>query len=441
MNTEFIGDARRVIRNQFLEKYGDASTKDSIRKTKLSAVLVAFWHAVLTCAARCEQFAVDEATRFKEQHGLIYSPWKNRLFSAHVQELYHNRNNSLSNNMEEFLQTFLSKMGVSILFPFLWTMRFQRWFPIEHYNVNYCEQLLRKFEQLYVPVHLQRNSHVVVNDAIDITDGVARGVWHSLIYTHSPMLNNVFAFFLYAILGTEKSNAILGAHVYWDEKWRVTDVFSCAGSFILGAKNESASAKNNFPSVDIRGIQETTWIMLIVTSSSGRSRMVNCSVMSPEFDRNIFVRPLLPFFIVEKPLLSEECMSMLNNQKLLLAEMENFFIPDEVLRMLYAAYCDQEFCVTNTRYQVDEIREVQPIAHRILQMFDLITNATKNMIDIRREVESAFLQTRKTRKNLAEAEKKREQAETACKQLENIRDSSVSLFVLLFELQKFYVNG
>lgn len=463
-HAEMIDEIRRRLYCHFSEKYVNrqqivaGTPRTDAKGFHFSGVLIAFWHTVLRCAAKCEQFVIDEAARYEKLHSLRTSAWLEReSFSRRLRELYVRRFSepqALAVATAAQLQS-----GAEYLFPFLMTMRFDDWFDGLPYETNYALQILLRFERALMPSELRCGDTERLDQTLDNADDVFRRVWHKIVFSHTVMLNNSFAFFLESLLtaGSQRPATCDATNaVYWGADWRVVEVFTLAGSFFNArvARNLLAHERVTLPPDGGENPpQEATWIALLLQQSSAgadggtQQRFVHCSLSSCDLQQDIFVQPWVPFFCLV-PTLSPSVVQVLHTADLMASEMQQYFVSDSAVTII--RLCEQNRPPVDGEsscYQIDAVREVQPIGHRMVELFGCMVRASDCMIGLRRDLakklDDATRRLKKTTQNRRKANSAAYaaalalQAETEknCAILQHLRDNSVATFVILNFLQ------
>src|SRR6056297_944597 len=111
-----VASTARQIADAYQNSSWASVTNGSDNCFPFSTVLVAFWSVVLKCAAKCEQFVIDQAGEFAETENLkLYQVWGSNEFAEHIASLYRKRHGT---ECDSATGSFRSKMSVEYLFPF-----------------------------------------------------------------------------------------------------------------------------------------------------------------------------------------------------------------------------------------------------------------------------------------------------------------------------------
>jgi hypothetical protein len=426
-------------------------------KISLSSLLVAFWHATLACAVECEQFAIDQAAAYEQKHG-VANAWQTGEFSQHLAQLYESRHDYTGDGEEskpagEGVKCLPNggNMNKQYMFVFLWMMRFEtHWFEGLLYKTNYSQQILMRFEEALVPRHLWLQPRTVpVDDSLK--EKFLRFIWHKITFGQSVVVNNSFAFLAHALIDG-------GSVVGWDDDWRVQEIFSVAGSCVSFTLAQQFSPQER---VILTGAHagtpcsfEKTWMAFLLYNPVLEMRVfIHCSLMSFDLHEQIFWRPLLPFVLIRPPTISRHVIATLGDKKLLAAEIAQFNVDKTVVAMVRSmrptvitAQQRQSFAVADDEqyqfHQVDLIREVQPIQHRMLELLQSMFEAGNAVVLMRREL---LRQCEKIRRDRRMTKAKQEKHMTAlqaktngeCSKIEHLRSNCVALYVLTLEMQRF----
>lgn len=428
----------------------DAETEDKKKPdiVLLSGILVAFWHTVLHSAARCEQFAIDEAERFAGEHGTPESTnvWNTNEFAVHLRQLYKSRHGAQQDDGKNFR----SKMSVDYLFPFLLTMRFEAWFFGLPCTTNYSEQLLLRFEQALLPAHMR--SAGKIDAALAADNRIFRYVWHKIMFGRTAPLNNCFAFFVHAISSRCANN------VYWDlsHNWRVVKLFSIAGSLFNApaVQNYTAAERAVMPqNGGDNPPQETTWLAVLLerTNGSNEKRFVHCTLATCDVKQAIFVRPFVPFMLLSPavylaPLLRALLVDderLASKVKQISSSSSSSSLDTDMLALLQLCGMDgpQQPGADRACYQIDALEECQDIDTRMVEFFGCMVSASEHIVTLRQKLFRNLNALnkdktigRRQKHQLAQDEKS--EVEACCTILEHLRDNCIATFLLLVQIPK-----
>lgn len=429
-----IADIRNKIRANFIAAHRFEFDCESESETKFiftpknnfSAALVAFWHSVLGVVVGCEQFIINEAEHYEKAHNLDSSAWLEEEFKVHINKLYETRHTPGASEKQ-----YQDKMVDQYLFSYIWTMRFEPWFDGLPFNVNYTLQIMLRFEEMYVASNLRKYGSALIDTSMDGGNVLFRRVWHKIMYTFSFLLNTSFAFFLYGLIDVKHG----GCRIYWDREWRVANVFTISGSRYSAtsatrlSQMELAAAAKYYDIRNKPSLPEVTWIAVLLQSTDS-FRMVHCSLTSDDSEQSIFVRPHLPFFVIQNLSLSKNVIETLQSTPKLHKEMLDNYIADEMIVMLHKYLNSSAPTHKNKEYyRVDLVRECQPIGHRIAELHENIEKWTQYIAALRKQ--HVRLGGKK------QGEKKEETQRLLCA-AQAMRNNTVALFVLLFSLASFY---
>jgi len=292
----------------------------------------------------------------------------------------------------------------------------------------------------------------VIDKHLDGADRVFRRVWHKIMFGQSVVLNNAFGFFLQAVLDGS-------GVVRWNSQWCVTHIYSLAGSCSGAHVARRFSPQERVILTKDGGAtspHEATWIVLMLQDErddgNHAQRFIHCSVSSCDLHQNVFVQPWLPFFVIEPlPSASPQLVALLINERRLAKEIIEYRIGASVLSIAQHSYnppasrlaAQNGCCNTTLVYQIDMLRELQPIPCRVFELFQCLTETTDAVVLLRRDLLYRCTEIRDDKKK-SKATRAQEVAQLEaftterCLHLEHLRNNSVSLFILLQQVQKFY---